>query len=292
MPPLGDTIAVVTGATRGAGRGIAKALGAAGATVYVTGRSSRASGRTNDYPGTIEEAAEAVTSAGGLGVPVRCDHRSEEEVQALFARVASEQGRLDVLVNNAWGGHDLRIGVAYEPFWELSSRNWDAMFTGGVRAGILSSKYAAPLMIARGRGLIVNTTSYDDDNYCGTLYYDLAKNALNRMAFAMACDLRAHGVAAVALSPGWMRTELVLEAFATAEERWREVADLRDTETPTYLGRAVVALASDPRVMEKTGRTLRVADLAREYGFTDVDGSQPPPFRLPDAVPDPNRPRV
>lgn len=282
MKPLIDTIAVVTGATRGAGKGIALALGAAGATVYVTGRSTRAGGRTLDYPGTIEDTAEAVTAAGGKGIPVRCDHTSEAEVRALFQRVEAEAGRLDLLANNAWGGHDL--GHSMAPFWELSLDNWDTMFTGGVRVGILSSWYAAPLMMARRQGLIVNTSFYDDDRYVGIFYYDIAKQALNRMAYAMACELKEHGVAALAVSPGWMRTELVLAAFQTDEEHWREVEALKETETPMYVGRAVVALASDPKVMEKTGRALKVGDLAREYGFTDVDGRQPPPFRMPDSV--------
>lgn len=281
MRPLTNTIAVVTGATRGAGKGIAVALGATGATVYVTGRSTRAAG-TRDYPGTIEDTAEAVTEAGGRGIAVRCDHTVESEVHALFARVEAEAGRLDLLVNNAWGGHDFKPAPESGPFWQLSLANWDGMFTGGVRAGILSSKYAAPLMVARGRGLIVNTSFHDDDKYLGLFYYDLAKHALNRLAFALSCELKEHGVTAVALTPGWMRTELVLRAFGTDEEHWHEVPELGQTESTTYVGRAVAALASDPGVLAKTGRTLKVADLAREYGFTDVDERQPPAFRMPE----------
>jgi NAD(P)-dependent dehydrogenase (short-subunit alcohol dehydrogenase family) len=283
MKPLHETIAVVTGATRGAGRGIASALGEAGATVYVTGRSSRAGGSTHGWPGTIEAAAEAVTAAGGRGIPVRVDHDVESEVAALFQRVQAEHGQLDLLVNNAWGGHDAEQELTPQPFWEIPTVLWDGMFTRGARLGLIASTYAAPLMIARRRGLIINTTFWDRDRYTGHLYYDLAKHTINRLAFDMAQDLKPHGVTALALSPGWMRTELVLKAMGTDENNWQEVAALAETETPVYLGRAVAALAADPQVMAKTGRALIVGELAREYGFTDIDGKQPAPFRLDDA---------
>jgi NAD(P)-dependent dehydrogenase (short-subunit alcohol dehydrogenase family) len=291
--PLRDHVVVVTGASRGAGRGIALELGAAGATVYVTGRSTRQSpGRgyervlklldLSSPPGTIEDTAEEVSRVGGQGIPLRCDHTIESEVAACFERVAKEQrGRLDLLVNNAWGGHQDPAHIV-RPFWELSTTFWDGMFHSGVRNHILAGKYAAPLMIARGGGLIVTVTFWDRNRYTGHFYYDLAKAAMNRLAFGMAQDLRPHGVASLAVSPGWMRTEFVLAGHGTDEEHWREKPELTGTESPRYVGRAVVALASDPAVMAKSGRVLRVGDLAAEYGFSDVDGRRIPPFELPD----------
>lgn len=280
MASLNGKIAVVTGATRGAGKGIALALGEAGATVVVTGRSSREHPSAKGYPGTIEDTAEAVTTLGGRGIPVRCDHTREDEIQALFARIASEFGRVDLLVNNAWGGHD-GPGIDVRPFWEMDLTYWDPMFTAGVRAAIATSQHAVPLMRDRGGTLIV-TTSFDDvGKYTGMFYYDLAKNALNRAAFGMAQDLAPVGVTSIALSPGWMRTELVLAAFETDEAHWQEQPALATTESTAYVGRAVVALAADPEVRKKTGQVLKVGDLAREYGFTDVDGRQVPAFVLP-----------
>ena len=278
MQTLKGTVAVVTGATRGAGKGIALALGEAGATVYVTGRSTRAGHTTRDYPGTVEESAEAVTARGGTGIPVVVDAGDEAAVAALVARVAAEQGCLDLLVNNAWGGHDEMIGLdgaAETPFWQLSPGQWDGMMNRGARYGIIASTHAAPLMVAQGRGLIVSTTFWDRDRYLGHLYYDLAKATINRMAFAMAQDLAPHGVASLGLSPGWMRTELVLRAFEVEGDRWEDVPALTATESTGYVGRAVVALAGDPGIMRRTGQMLRVGDVARAYGFTDTDGRQP-----------------
>lgn len=280
MARLKDKIAVVTGATRGAGKGIALALGEAGATVYVTGRTTRAEPHPKGYPGTVEDTAEAVTAAGGRGIPVRCDHRVEAEIEALFARIGAEAGRVDLLVNNAWGGHD-GPAIGMEPFWELELSTWDHMLTGGVRSAIATTKAAVPLMIDRGGTLIV-TTSFDDySKYAGNLFYDLAKNALNRIAFTMAKDLQDHRVTSVALSPGWMRTELVLQAFGATEADWKAHEGLATTESTAYVGRAVVALATDPEVARQTGQVLKVGDLALEYGFTDVDGRQIPAFVIP-----------
>jgi NAD(P)-dependent dehydrogenase (short-subunit alcohol dehydrogenase family) len=198
--------------------------------------------------------------------------------------VAEEQdGRLDLLVNNAWGGHQDAAHIV-RPFWELPTTFWDGMFQSGVRNHILAARYAAPLMIARKRGLIVTVTFWDRDRYSGHFYYDLAKAAMTRLSFGMAQDLRPHSVASVAVSPGWMRTEFVLAGHHTDEERWREVPALAGTESPRYVGRAIVALASDPDVLEKSGRVFRVGDLAVEYGFTDVDGRRIPPFELPDTA--------
>jgi NAD(P)-dependent dehydrogenase (short-subunit alcohol dehydrogenase family) len=286
-------IAVVTGASRGAGRGIALELGAAGATVYVTGRSTRASpGRGYERflallgadapPGSIEDTADAVTRIGGTGIPVQCDHTVETEVAALFERVAGEQqGRLDLLVNNAWGGHQDPAHIV-RPFWELPTSFWDGMLHAGVRNHILAATYAAPLMIARRAGLIVTVTFWDRDRYTGHFYYDLAKAAMTRLAFGLAQDLRPHNVASVAVSPGWMRTEFVLAGHRTDEEHWRQAPALAATESPRYVGRAVVALARDPAIMARTGGVLRVGDLAVEYGFTDVDGRRVPAFELPE----------
>ena len=291
--PLTDLIAVVTGASRGAGRGIALELGAAGATVYLTGRSTRQSpGKGYDRfltlldlevpPGTIDDTAEEVSRIGGKGIAVRCDHTVESEVAACFQRVAEEQdGRLDLLVNNAWGGHQDAAHIV-RPFWELPTTFWDGMFHAGVRNHILAAKYAAPWMIGRRSGLIVTVTFWDRDRYTGHFYYDLAKAAMNRLSYGFAQELRPHGIAAVAVSPGWMRTEFVLAGHRTDEEHWREMPALAGTETPRYVGRAVVALATDPEVIEKSGRVYRVGDLAVEYGFTDVDGRRVPPFELPD----------
>jgi NAD(P)-dependent dehydrogenase (short-subunit alcohol dehydrogenase family) len=283
---------VVTGASRGAGRGIALELGAAGATVYVTGRSTRGSPASGyerflpllgleTAPGTIDDTAEHVARLGGRGIPVRCDHTIETDVAALFQRVADEQhGRLDLLVNNAWGGHQDPVHIV-KPFWELPTTFWDGMFHAGVRNHVLASRYAAPLMIARKKGLIVTVTFWDRDRYTGHFYYDLAKAAMTRLSFGMANDLKPHGVAAVAVSPGWMRTEFILAAYRTDEEHWREVPALSGTESPRYVGRAVAALMADPKVMEKSGRVYRVGDLAQEYGFTDVDGRRVPAFEQP-----------
>jgi NAD(P)-dependent dehydrogenase (short-subunit alcohol dehydrogenase family) len=288
-------VAVVTGASRGAGRGIAIELGAAGATVYVTGRSTRGAPAAgydrmldklglDAMPGTIDDTADAVGRMGGVGIAVRCDHTSEDEVRALFARVERDHGRLDLLVNNAWGAHQDHIGA--EPFWEQPLGHWEGMFERGVRNHILASRAAAPILVRQGHGLIVTVTFWDRWRYTGSLFYDLAKSAMTRAAFGIAQELRPHGVASVALSPGWMRTELILAAYRTDETHWREVPTLAGTESTRYVGRAVAALAGDPRVMERTGEVMRVGDLAVEYGFTDVDGRRIPPFELPaDAEP-------
>lgn len=290
--PLKGRVAVVTGASRGAGRGIALELGAAGAIVYVTGRSTRAQpaesyGRIlalselEALPGSIDETADELTRMGGKGIAVRCDHTQEDDVANLFARVQREQGRLDLLVNNAWGGHETFNGVFEAPFWEHPLSNWDSMFDRGVRNHLLASRFAAPFMVAQKSGLIATTTFWDRGRYLrGNLFYDLAKSAMTRLAFGMAEELRPHGVASLALSPGWMRTEFVLAGHKTDEAHWHERPALARTESPRYLGRAVAALAGDARVLKKSGGVYRVADLAREYGFTDIDGRQPEAFEI------------
>ena len=281
MGELSGRVALVTGASRGAGRAIAEALGAAGATVYVTGRSSRSTGTTEGLPGTVEDTAELVTAAGGTGVAVRCDHGDPAAVAQLFARVADESDRLDVLVNNAWGGYEGYDETFNVPFWEQPfERRWTGMFAGGVRATLLASQHAARLMIERRRGLIVSTVAWAFDAFLGNVFYDAAKAAIIRATFGMGEELRRHDVAAVAVAPGFMRTERVLAAHAATP------FDLSGTESPAYLGRAVAALAADDAVARHTGKLLTAGELARVYGFTGVDGRQPEPFRL-SAIPAP-----
>ncbi len=283
MSALRDTVAVVTGASRGAGRGIALTLAEAGATVYVTGRSVRGTADTAPDAGTVDETARQVTARGGSGIAVRCDHTVEADVVALFQRVGQEQGRLDLLVNNAWGGYEGYDETFDAPFWEQPLTRWEGMFTAGVRAHLLSARLAVPLMLPQQRGLIINTTAWDRDLYLGSVLYDTAKAAVNRLAFGMAQDLRAHGIAALALAPGFMRTEKVLAAFGATEQNWQTFERLQHTESPFYVGRAVAALAADPAIMDRTGHVLMVGDLARVYGFTDIDGRQPPAFKIDEA---------
>jgi len=276
---LQGTVAVVTGASRGAGRGIALSLGEAGATVYVTGRSIRGEATTENLPGTIEDTAECVTARGGTGIAVRCDHTVDSDVEQLFARVQREQQRLDLLVNNAWGGyehHDYRTFGA--PLHEQPLRHWDGMFIAGVRAAIVASRFAASMMLPQKQGLIVSITAWDRNKFMVNVFYDVAKNAINRMTYGIARELRPHNIAAVALAPGFMRTERVAGAFEAAGNK----DYLTFTESPEYAGRAVVAVAADPNVMEKSGEVLAVGDLAAEYGFTDIDGRQIPAFRMPE----------
>jgi NAD(P)-dependent dehydrogenase (short-subunit alcohol dehydrogenase family) len=275
---LGGKVALVAGATRGAGRAIAVELGAAGATVYVTGRSTRGNPATAGRSETIEETAEMVSARGGVGIAVRVDHTVEDAVKALFERVRHEQdGRLDLLVNDVWGGDELSEWG--KPFWEQSLRNGLLMQQRAVHSHIITSYYAAPLMIARGQGLIIEVTDGVDYGYRGNLFYSLVKISNIHLAEAMAADLRPHNVTAMAVTPGFLRSEAMLDHFGVTEETWRE-AIRKDphfvaSETPYFLGRAVAALASDAKVADKAGKTLASWDLAREYGFTDVDGRQP-----------------
>ncbi|KWX04648.1 short-chain dehydrogenase [Carbonactinospora thermoautotrophica] len=279
MGRLEGAVALVTGGTRGAGRGIAVQLGAAGATVYVTGRTTRESRSPMNRPETIEETAELVTAAGGTGIPVRVDHSDRAQVQALVERIRAEQdGRLDVLVNDIWGGDPLTEWD--KPFWEHDLDNGLRMLRQAVETHIVTSWYAAPLMVARRRGLIVEVTDgLPDSGYRGSLFYDLVKSAVIRLAAAQAEDLRPYGVAAVALTPGFLRSEAVLDHFGVTEENWRDAIakdpHFAHSETPAYIGRAVVALAGDPDIMARTGQALATWRLAKEYGFTDADGTQP-----------------
>lgn len=288
---LQGVVALVTGASRGAGRAIAAELGAVGATVYVTGRSIAGGPTTDNVPGTIDETAREVTERGGKGIAVRCDHTVDADVESLFARIKSDHGKLDLLVNNVWGGYEDSEcrPLPRVPFWEQSMTQWDGMFNAGVRAHLTASRLAVPLMLSREaddaprrRGLIVSTTArLDVLPYLRNVFYDLSKNAVARLIWIMAEELRDHQIASVAVAPGFMRTERITEAFRRAGAAAALDGPHGPKETPAYLARAIVALATDPQVLKKSGQVLEVGALAQEYGFTDVNGTQPQPFRLP-----------
>src|SRR5467141_413950 len=265
-PNMRGTVALVAGASRGAGRGIAVALGEAGATVYCTGRSSRATRNSTRSASmrleTVEETAERVTLRGGLGIPAVVDHTSRGTVQRLIARIEKDHGKLDILVNNIWGGDSLlEFG---KPFWQLDLPKGFQMMEGALYTHIITSHFAAPLLIESAKkssgGLIVEVTDGDSFQYRGNLFYDLVKTSVIRMAFAMARELRRKNVTALALTPGYLRSEAMLDHFGVTEANWRDAAkqdpDFIASETPFYIGRAVVALATDPNVTARSGKAL------------------------------------
>ncbi|WP_345592976.1 SDR family oxidoreductase [Streptomyces marokkonensis] len=283
--PLADRVALVAGATRGAGRGIAVELGAAGATVYVTGRSTRARRSEYDRPETIEDTADLVTEAGGHGIAVPADHLDAAQVAALVDRVAREQARLDVLVNDIWGGENLFEWDS--PVWEHDLDKGLRLLRLAVETHAVTSHHALPLLLRRPGGLVVEVTDgtddYNRDHYRNSFFYDLAKTSVLRMAFALGHELGPRGATAVALTPGWLRSEMMLDHFGVREDNWRDALDrvphFAISETPRYAGRAVTALAADPDVTRFNGRSLSSGGLAREYGFTDLDGSRPDAWR-------------
>ena len=284
-PRLEGKVALVAGGTRGAGRGIAVELGAAGATVYVTGRTTRERRSEYDRPETIEETAELVDKAGGCGIAVRVDHLESDQVRALVRRIEDEQGRLDVLVNDVWGGE--RLIEWNVPVWEHSLDGGLRMLRLAIDTHIITSHFALPLLIKNEGGLLVEmtdgTAEYNAENYRNSLFYDLAKNSVIRLAWAQAKELAPHGCTAVALTPGWLRSEMMLDTFGVGESNWRD-ATAREphfaiSETPRYVGRAVAHLAADPDVARFNGRSLSSGGLAKEYGFTDLDGSRPDAWR-------------
>lgn len=277
-PDLSGHVAVVAGATRGAGRWIAVELGAAGATVYVTGRTTRTRSSPMGRSETIEGTAVLVSEHGGRGIAVPVDHSLSNEVARLVERVTEEQsGRLDVLVNDIWGGDPLTEWDT--PFWEHSLENGLALLRQAVETHIVTSHHAAKLMVARRGGLIVEITDGASDRYRGNLFYDLAKASVIRLALAQAADLRPHGVAAVALTPGFLRSEAVLDHFGVAADDWRDAIarepHFAASETPRYIGRAVAALAADHDVIRQSGQATSTWQLAKKYGFTDLDGTRP-----------------
>jgi NAD(P)-dependent dehydrogenase (short-subunit alcohol dehydrogenase family) len=294
--PLKDRIALVAGATRGAGRGIAVELGAAGATVYVTGRSTRARRSEYDRPETIEDTADLVTEAGGRGIAVPTDHLRPQQVRALVDRIAHEQGRLDVLVNDIWGGEKLFQWDT--PVWEHDLDNGLKLLRLAVETHAVTCHHALPLLLRHPGGLVVEmtdgTAEYNRDTYRVNLFYDLAKASVLRMAFALGHELGPRGATAVALTPGWLRSEIMLDLFGVREENWRDALRREPhfaiSETPRYVGRAVAALAADPDVARWNGQSLSSGGLAREYGFTDLDGSRPDAWRYLVEVQDAGRP--
>jgi NAD(P)-dependent dehydrogenase (short-subunit alcohol dehydrogenase family) len=277
MKPLASSVAVVAGATRGAGRGIARVLGEAGATVYCTGRSTREGGATPGRPETIDETAELVTRAGGRGIAVRVDHTVEADVSRLFDVVRAESGRLDILVNDVWGGDDLTEWGT--PFWKTDLGKGRRIAETAVWGHILTARHALPLMVERNSGLVIEVTDGDFLGYRGAFFYDLAKASNIRLAYALAAELQDTGITALALTPGFLRSEAMLARFGVTEGNWREGirADphFAESETPSFVGRGVLALATDPRVRAKAGQVLASWTLAREYGFTDIDGRSP-----------------
>ncbi|WP_248924555.1 SDR family oxidoreductase [Paenibacillus hamazuiensis] len=285
MKPLHGKVALVAGATRGAGRGIAVELGAAGATVYATGRTTRAQRSEYNRPETIEETSELVNLAGGTGIPVPTDHLDPAQVQALIARIEREQGRMDILVNDIWGAEYL---VQWNvPVWEHSLEQGLRMLRLATETHIITSHYALPLLIRSGNGLVVEITDgteeYNRNHYRLSLFYDLAKTSVIRMARSLAHELSPYGCTAVAVTPGWMRSEIMLEHYGVKEENWLDAAQKEPhfviSETPRFVGRAVAALAADERVSRWNGQSLSSGRLAQEYGFRDLDGSQPDCWR-------------
>jgi len=285
MSSLAGKIALVAGATRGGGRGIAAELGAAGATVYVTGRTTRSQQSEYRRPETIEETAELVTSLGGKGIAVRTDHLIPAEVEALVARIAAEQGRLDILVNDVWGGENLFEWN--KPVWEHNLENGLRLLRLAIDTHLITAHHALPLLIKQPGGLMVEVTDgtaeYNATHYRLSVFYDLAKNAAIRMAWGHAKDLEQHGAIAVAVTPGWMRSEMMLGHFNVTEANWREATKDQPhfaiSETPRFTGRAIAALAADPDKARWNGRSVSSGQLAQVYGFTDLDGSRPDCWR-------------
>jgi NAD(P)-dependent dehydrogenase (short-subunit alcohol dehydrogenase family) len=293
--PLQGKVALVAGATRGAGRGIAVELGAAGATVYVTGRSTQAERSEMDRPETIEETAALVDAAGGRGIAVRVDHLVPDEVQALVARIDDEQGALHILVNDIFGATTMEWD---KTVWESTLDIGLHLFRLAVETHAITSHFALPLLIKTPGGLVVEvndgTDEYNATNYRVSFFYDLSKAAVGRMAWALAHELKSHGATALSLTPGWLRSEAMLDAYQVTEANWLDATKVTPhfaiSETPTFVGRAVAALAADPDVARWNGSSLSSGQLAKVYGFTDVDGSQPDAWRYLVEVQDPGKP--
>lgn len=278
MVSLKGKVAVVTGASRGVGKGVALGLGEAGATVYITGRSAKEKEDVEKLGGTVFSTAEAVTEIGGKGIAIQCDHREDSQVEEAFKRIEKESKRIDILVNNAWGGYEkMREGRAltyFKPFWEQPFWRWDAMFDAGVRAAYTSSAFAARMMTKKKSGLIVNISFWSAKVYLGNTQYGVSKASVDKMSEYMARELKKYKVAVVSLYPGLVRTESIM--------RNAKHFDMSNSESPQFIGRVVAALADDPNIMKKSGQVLVAAQEALEYGIKDIDGKQPRPLTLKD----------
>jgi NAD(P)-dependent dehydrogenase (short-subunit alcohol dehydrogenase family) len=294
-PSLRGKVALVAGATRGAGRGIAVELGAAGATVYVTGRTTRFAQSEYKRSETIEETAELVTAAGGTGIAMPADHLDPEQVRLLVERIRAEQHGLDILVNDIWGGEML---AGNQPIWEHSLSDGLRLLHLAVDTHLITSHFALPLLIQKPGGLLIEVTDgtheYNSQNYRYSAFYDLAKVSINRLGWGQAQELKPHGCTAVSLTPGWMRSEMMLDHFDVTEENWRDATRKEPhfviSESPRYVGRAVAHLAADPDVMRWSGQSLSSGQLAQIYGFTDLDGSRPDCWRYIREVQDAGKP--
>jgi NAD(P)-dependent dehydrogenase (short-subunit alcohol dehydrogenase family) len=296
MKPLSGKVALVAGGTRGAGRGIAMELGAAGATVYVTGRTTRAGRSEYNRPETIEETAELVDQAGGQGIAVQVDHLDPLQVEALIARIEREQGQLDILVNDIWGGEYM---VEWNvPVWEHSLEKGLRMLRLAVDTHIITSHYALPLLIRKPHGLVLEITdgtkAYNEEHYRLSLFYDLAKTSILRIAKSLAHELAPYQGTAVSVSPGWLRSEIMLETFGVTEANWREALvqepHFAISETPRFIGRGIAAMASDPDAARWNGQSTSSGELAQVYGITDLDGSRPDAWRYMVEVQDKGKP--
>ena len=278
MNSLAKKVAVVTGASRGVGKGAALGLGEAGATVYVTGRTIKNKTDVGKLGGTVFDTAEAVTTLGGKGIAIQCDHTDDAQVEEAFKRITKESKRIDILVNNAWGGYEKMIEgrtlTYFKPFWEQPFWRWDAMFDAGVRAAYTSSAFAARTMTKKKSGLIVNISFWAAQVYLGNTQYGVSKAAVDKMTEYMAHELKKFNVAVVSLYPGLVRTESVMKNA--------KHFDMSNTESPQFIGRVVTELANDPNIMKKSGKVLVAAQEALEYGVQDIDGRQPRPLTLKD----------
>ena len=278
MANLNGKVAVVTGASRGVGKGVALALGEAGAIVYVTGRTIKNKMDVEKLGGTVFETAEAVTAMGGKGIAMPCDHRKDAQVEEVFKQVAKKSKKIDILVNNAWGGYEkMREGrtlTFFKPFWEQPFWRWDAMFDAGVRAAYTASAFATRMMIKKKSGLIVNISFWSAQVYMNNTSYGVSKAAVDKMTEYMAYELKKYNVAVVSLYPGLVRTESIM--------RNAKHFDMSNSESPQYIGRVIAALAGDPDVMKKSGQVLVAAALAKEYRLKDIDGTEPTPLTLKD----------
>ena len=288
---LKGKIALVTGASRGAGRGIAEELALAGCKVYITGRSRRGNSFTQYADLTLDDTKDKIEQEGGKCIIIECDHSKEEEIRSVFQTIAKDEGRLDILVNNVWAGYvdeDFKLSsmeTFMNNFWEQPMWRWDYMFQISLRSHFICSQEAAKLMVANKSGLIVTTGFWDDDKYFAPVPYNVVKQAKGRLAYAMAVDLLEHKVTSIYLSMGWIRTEHLkhlAKAIQLDDYNYANFEEYKPTESTHYIGRAIVALANDPKLLDKTGKTLITGELAKEYGFTDLDGTQPDRFRLPD----------